>query len=308
MRSHSVLRSRYVPCIFIMSLSFANLARATQPVSGISFSQIRYGGTEYSRLAQVRVAASALYGSGYLNVERYEQGTAVDWAVRNLPVNGDIATAMFDLGTSGQQHQVTAYVEFSPEPLYDDSSLKNQLPFVYMLSLVELPPDNNPNQFQDVACYKDDKKFWAGQASVVVVQVLLDSKRLVTKDGSGWIVKGKDPNKTFLITASHNFTDDQASETGIYVNLQRKNCGSGREGSWFENIDQVLERNQKLDFVVVSLKPAPTGKQYPPPLQPLYEEIKPGLVVSLPQHPAGYTLYKQGGSTMTSKTRSAAKL
>ena len=75
--------------------------------------------------------------------------------------------AICDLGASGQQYRVTAYVEFSPAPLHDDSSLKKQLPFIYMLSLIDLPPDNNPNQFQDVACYK--------QASVVDVQVLLDT-------------------------------------------------------------------------------------------------------------------------------------
>ena len=147
------------------------------------------------------------------------------------------------------------------------------------------PADDNPQQFQDVACYKDDKKFWKGQESVVNVNVALSGSAL--GNGTGWIVKGKDPNKVLLMTASHNFTDAQAAKAGITVKLQRPDCGGfKKEMLWFASIDEVLERNTKLDFQIDSLKPPPQGKTYPPPLQPLYTEIKPDLIVSLPQHPA----------------------
>lgn len=296
MRSHTIRRYQRVLGLFIMALFAVNAVRASPPASGVSFSQIRYAGAaEYSHLAQMSVAPGALYGSGYLNVERYEQGRAVDWVVRNLPLNGDAVTAVFDLGSSGQQVQFAAYVDFSPAPLPDDSSLRNRTPFVYLLSYIELPPDNL-NQFQDVVCYQNDKKFWTGQASVVAVQVLVDAKNFVTADATGWIVKGKDSSKTLLITASHNFTDNEVAKTAAYVNFQRPKCGSGLPtDSFFGDFDEVLERNPKLDFVIVSLKPPPEGKKYPAPLQPLYEEFKPGVVVSLPQQPSSYTGLKQGG-------------
>jgi hypothetical protein len=96
MRSHPIRRYQRVLGLFIMALFAMNTVRASQPASGISFSQIRYGVAGYSRLVQVSVGPGALYGSGYLNVERYEQGRAVDWVVRNLPVNGGAAVGDFD--------------------------------------------------------------------------------------------------------------------------------------------------------------------------------------------------------------------
>ena len=48
----------------------------------------------------------------------------------------------------------------------------------------------------------------------------------------------------------------------------------------------MLEKNPRYDFVIVSLKKAPEGRMFPPPLQALYKEIKLDDVVSIPQHPA----------------------
>jgi hypothetical protein len=272
-------------------------ASATQPTSGISFAQVI---SNESALVYglVSVAPGALYGSGYINVELYEDGEAVDWAVRNLAYGEAAgqsgATARFDLRDAGRQYAFTAYVDFSPAPLPDDASLKGRVPLVYLLSRVEAPADDNPNQFEDVVCHRDDAKFWAGQQSVVSVLVRLG--RFSFGEGTGWIVKGRDPNKKLLITASHNFTDRQASDTSVTVLYQKKQCG-GRdfEDFWPGEVDEVLERNTTLDFVVVSLKAPPQGKMYPPPLQPLYKDIKLNDVVAIPQHPAETIAYKQGG-------------
>lgn len=51
-------------------------ASATQPTTGISFAQLRSQGTPLPYL-RISVASAALYGSGYINVERYQDGKAV---------------------------------------------------------------------------------------------------------------------------------------------------------------------------------------------------------------------------------------
>jgi len=240
------------------------------------------------------------YGSGYINVERYENGQAVAWAVRNLAVGNAPSpaevSALFDLGAADRQYSFSAYVDFSPAPLPDDSSLKGRVPMVYLLAQIAPPADNNPNQFQDVVCYKDDAKFWAGQQSVVAVQVTIDLSRLVFGDGTGWIIKGKDPSKTLMITASHNFTNQQVGKTSATANYQKKTCGGKEFEAFFPGeVDEVLERNTSLDFVIVSLKKLEGGRKYPPPLQALYKDIKLNDLVAIPQHPAEVIAFKQAG-------------
>ena len=292
--------SIYLVSVLTLLLVALDSAHAVEPTSGISFAQVSFTSASqpYSHYGKAFINYGMLYGSGYLNVERYENERAVGWVVKNLPVvNGDVqsgAGTMFDLGVSGYQSSFTAYVEFSPTPLPDDSSLRGQLPLTYLLAQISLPADDNPNQFEDVVCHKDDKKFWTGQQSVLYVLVALGGTN--TANGTGWLIKGKDPNKILMITASHNFTDAQAEKTGVTVNLQKTECGgTKREKYWFGDVDEVLERNKNLDFVIVRLKQAPRGKTYPPPLQALYKDIKLNHLVTIPQHPAEVTIFKQAG-------------
>jgi hypothetical protein len=56
---------------------------ANQPTSGVSFAQISFTGAqlpeEYSHYVQVSIDYATLYGDGYINVERYENGKAAGW-------------------------------------------------------------------------------------------------------------------------------------------------------------------------------------------------------------------------------------
>ncbi len=286
--------------ILLLLLRFGlTLSYASQPSSGISFAQISFTNPAqpYSQYGRVTVSKVALYGDGYINVERYESGKGVGWVVRNLPVRTDSAqselSATFDLGGSGRQYSFTAYVDFSAAPLPDDETLKGQTPLVYVLEQTTSAADN-PNQFEDVVCHKDDAKFWAGQQSVVAVQVKL--ARLSYADSSGWIIKGKDPTKILMISASHNFTDQQINDTTATVNYQKTTCGGKTTEDFFPvDVDQVLERNKDYDFVIVSLKKPEEGRTLPPPLQALYKDIKLGDLVSLPQHPAEVIPFKEAG-------------
>jgi len=290
--------------ILILVLSFGS-AQAVQPTAGVSFAQVSFTDQQspqaYSRYAQAFIDNAMLYGDGYINVERYENGKAAGWVVRNFPVESGSKktrfTALFDLGGPGYQATVSAYVDFSPVALPDDSSLVGKLPLNYPLAQVQhlapAPAENNPNNFEDVVCHNDDKKFWAGQQSVVQVMVRLGSGYNF-KDGTGWIIKSKDATKTLMITASHNFTDNQVKDIQVFVNYQTTQCGGMKtEDFWPGEVDASLERYDKYDFVVVSLKDAPKGKTYPPALQALYKDMKVGDQVSIPQHPGGN--YKKGG-------------
>jgi hypothetical protein len=290
--------------ILVLSLLVAALSPvyAIQPTSGASFAQISFTGAkaqqEYSPYGQVSIDYAMLYGGGYINVERYENGKAAGWVVQNLPVVNSAgqpaAATRFELGGSGRQYSFAAYVDFSPARLPDDSSLKRQVPLTYLLSQIVLPADNNPNAFEDVVCHKDDAKFWAGQQSVVSILVRLGGFNF--GEGTGWIVKGKDPNKILLITASHNFTDNQGKDTSVTINYQKTTCGGQQmEDFWVGEVDEVLERNGKLDFLIVSLKDAPKGKTYPPAVQPLIKDIKQNDLVMIPQHPGEKFATKQGG-------------
>ena len=303
-RIGSPLKRSSVFLLGIVTLVLITLgaAHAVEPTSGISFAQVSFTSPSqpYSRYGKVVVVSGTLYGDGFINIERYENGVARRWIVKNLPVvNGALpsgASTMFDLGATGRQYSFTAYVDYSPTPLADDSSLAGKVPLAYLLKQEVLPAGDNPNAFEDVVCHKDDKKFWAGQGSVVSLLIAVNRDQLIYKNGTGWIIKGKDPTKVLMITASHNFTDAEAQETSVAVKYQRTECGGKKnEDFWSGEIDAVLEKNPRYDFVIVSLKKAPEGRMFPPPLQALYKEIKLDDVVSIPQHPAEVIPYKQGG-------------
>ena len=98
---------------------------------------------KYSQWGQISIDYTMLYGEGYINVERYENGKAAGWVVKNLPViSGSVLSGfstMFDLGASGYRSSLAAYVDFSPVPLADDSSLRSQVPLTYQLGQAEYP-------------------------------------------------------------------------------------------------------------------------------------------------------------------------
>ena len=65
-------------------------AYASQVTSGVSFAQVSFTGSNppemYSHYGQISVDFNMLYGEGYINVERYANGKAAGWVVKNLPV------------------------------------------------------------------------------------------------------------------------------------------------------------------------------------------------------------------------------
>lgn len=129
-------------------------AHAEQPTASVSFAQVSFTASnppvKYSHYGQVSVDFMMLYGEGYINVERYQNGQPAGWVVKNLPVIGGSVlsgfSTMFDLGSSGYQPSFSAYVDFSPTPLADDSALKNQTPLTYQLAQAEyfVAPPNDP--------------------------------------------------------------------------------------------------------------------------------------------------------------------
>lgn len=120
---------------------------AEQLTSGVSFSQISFTASnppeKYSRYGQISVDYTMLYGEGYINVERYENGKAAGWVVQNLPViHGSVLpsfSTMFELGVSGYQSSFNAYVDYSPSPLTNDSSLRGRQPLSYPLGQADYP-------------------------------------------------------------------------------------------------------------------------------------------------------------------------
>ncbi len=128
----------------LMVITFCS-AHAEQVTAGVSFAQVSFTASNppvnYSHYGQVSVDFTMLYGEGYINVERYENGVAAGWVVKNLPViNGSILSGfgtMFDLQASGYQSSFSAYVDYSTTPLADDSSLRNQVPQNYPLAQFE---------------------------------------------------------------------------------------------------------------------------------------------------------------------------
>jgi len=146
------LWQRYTVLIIALFVLALSPAYAEQLTSGVSFSQISFTASippqMYSRHGQMSVDFTMLYGEGYINVERYQNGQPAGWVVKNLPVvNSSILSGfstMFDLGASGYQSSFAAYVNYSTSPLADDSSLKNQAPVTYQLGQAEysvLPAD-----------------------------------------------------------------------------------------------------------------------------------------------------------------------
>ena len=126
------LSQRCAAYIFALLLVALSSAYASQPTSGVSFAQVSFtdpaAPQKYSQYGQVSIDYTMLYGEGYINVERYENGKAAGWVVNNLPVIGGSAlsgySTMFDLGSTGFQSSLSAYVSFTLDKLADDSSLK----------------------------------------------------------------------------------------------------------------------------------------------------------------------------------------
>ncbi len=130
--------------ITLMVITFCS-AHAEQPTVGISFAQVSFTAStppvKYSNYGEIFVDFTMLYSEGYVNVERYHNGQPSGWVVKNLPViDGSVLSGfstMFDLGSSGYQPSFSAYVNFSPTPLADDSALKKQTPLTYQLAQAE---------------------------------------------------------------------------------------------------------------------------------------------------------------------------
>jgi hypothetical protein len=141
------LWQRYAVCTLALLFIALGPAYASQPTSGVSFAQVSFTDAKapqkYSHYGQVSIDYTMLYGEGYINVERYENGKAAGWVVKNLPViSGSVLSGfstMFDLGASGYQSSFAAYVDFSPTPLADDSFLKSQAGITYQLAQAEYP-------------------------------------------------------------------------------------------------------------------------------------------------------------------------
>ena len=144
---------RYAVLIVALLIIALSPAYAGQLTSGVSFAQVSFIASSspemYSHYGQVSVDFTMLYGEGYINVERYEDGKPAGWIVKNLPVvNGSVLSGfstIFDLGASGYRSSITAYVEYSATSLADDNSLKSQTPVTYQLGQAEypvLPPDD----------------------------------------------------------------------------------------------------------------------------------------------------------------------
>ncbi len=138
---------RYAVLIVTLLIIAFSPAYAEQLTSGVSFAQVSFTGSnppeKYSHYGQISVDYTMLYGEGYVNVERYENGKAAGWVVKNLPVvSGSVLAGFsttFDLGASGYQSSFTAYVDYSTTPLADDSSLKDGAPLTFALGQAEYP-------------------------------------------------------------------------------------------------------------------------------------------------------------------------
>ncbi len=136
---------RYAVCILAFLVLALSPAYGSQVTSGVSFAQVSFTASNppemYSHYGQISVDFTMLYGEGYINVERYENGKAAGWVVKNLPVvSGSVLpefSTMFDLGASGYQSTFSAYVDFSPTALANDSSLKGQAAVSYQLGQAE---------------------------------------------------------------------------------------------------------------------------------------------------------------------------
>jgi hypothetical protein len=153
----------YILTLLVLALSPAH---AIQPTSGVSFAQVSFTDAQYSHYGQVSLDYTMLYGEGYINVERYQDGQPTGWVVKNLPVvSGAVLSefsTMFDLGASGYHQFFSAYVDFSATPLEDDSSLRNQAPVIYQLGKAEypvtMPPPAKTYNFVLQKLASDDKE------------------------------------------------------------------------------------------------------------------------------------------------------
>ncbi len=141
------LWQRYALLVIAMLIVALSPAYAQQPTSGISFAQVSFTDQEapesYSHYGQVFIDYTMLYGDGYINVERYDGGKASGWVLQNIPVSSgsllrEVST-MFDLGASGYQSSLAAYIDFSPTELADDSSLKDKVPLTYQMAQALYP-------------------------------------------------------------------------------------------------------------------------------------------------------------------------
>jgi hypothetical protein len=182
LNSAANLWQRYAVLIIALFVLALIPAYAEQLTSGVSFAQISFTASnppeKYSHYGQVSVDFTMLYGEGYINVERYQNGQAAGWVVKNLRVvNGSVLSGfstMFDLGTSGHQSSFTAYVEYSTTPLADDSPLKNQVPVAFQLGQAEysvLPPGEASGQMYYEEKGKQEENQWTGKYTFEVTTV-----------------------------------------------------------------------------------------------------------------------------------------
>lgn len=141
------LWQRYTLLLVTLLILGVSAAYGEQLTSGVTFAQVSFTAhnppEKYSQYGQISVDYTVLRGVGYLNVERYENGIAVGWIVRNIPViDGSVLSGfstIFDLGNAGYRSSLSAYVDFSPAPLENDSSLRQGAPVSYQLGQAEYP-------------------------------------------------------------------------------------------------------------------------------------------------------------------------
>lgn len=210
---------RYAVLMVALLMIALSPAYAEQLTSGVSFAQISFTVSnppeKYSHYGEISIDYTMLYGEGYINVERYENGQAAGWVVKNLPVvNGSILSGfstMFDLGATGYRRSLVAYVNFSTAQLGDDSSLRNQTPLVYALGQAELqllPPAANNNvfsvQLSSQACQVGDqiKTFVALAPPLIAVT-------------TGMITHVCVQNRTGIAWSGLSFTDAAAPPVAI---------------------------------------------------------------------------------------------
>lgn len=130
--------------LLVMSFVFSAKVLASPLTSGFSFAQVDFtypSATELnSPYGQIFLDYSQIPGSGYVNVK-----TSAGWAVQNLPVLGGSGlpgvSMMFDLGFTGPQvAPFEAYVDYSPVPLADNSTLTGSPQSFGLLNHVEHNP------------------------------------------------------------------------------------------------------------------------------------------------------------------------
>lgn len=138
--------------------------------------------------------------------------------------------------------------------------------------------------FENVACHKENKIFWAGQKPVAKLTYMENGKMAVA---TGWLVTAKDKNT--LITAAHNFVTDKIARTADAIfNYQTSTCEGGQtEKTERFHVFKVLEWNDRdnYDYILVNLM-GDAEKTWGA-LRPNTTDIKEKSQIWIPQHPGG---------------------